>query len=281
MREISKIDTGQNFVSLRITLVIVLLGSGVALYFNGALTEEAFLPILTAALIYLFILFQSLFYPLSYSYVKWFKAIQIGVDIAIASSLIYVTGGKSSPFIFLYALVIIFADIILSRTAGYIAVAVSGVLYVLIVLYQYHLEFPLISSKVLFSQLVREENELGYTYFNLAGFLLIAMLSGYLSEGINTTWKELGESRRSLGILENLHKNILQSLTSGVITTDIRGRIISTNKTALEILGISEEDEVLTSSENNGTTFIIKLPVAKPSAEEIPYLHGTKVHDKL
>ncbi len=35
------------------------------------------------------------------------------------------------------------------------------------------------------------------------------------------------------------------------------------------------------SSENNGTTFIIKLPAAKPSAEEIPYLHGTKVHDKL
>ncbi|HEX3036410.1 MAG TPA: ATP-binding protein [Thermodesulfobacteriota bacterium] len=247
MREIGEIDTNQSFISLRVILITVLLGFGVTLYLESALREEAFFLILIATLVYLFISFQFLFYPFFQNYVKWFKAIQIGVDIAIASSVIYITGGKSSPFVFLYALVIIFANIILSRTAGYIAAVVSGVLYVLIVLYQYHLEFSMSSSEFLVSQLVRGENELGfgYTHFNLAGFLLIAMLSGYLSERINITRKELGESRKSLSLLENLHRNILQSLTSGVITTDTRGRIISVNKTALEILGITQEGEVL------------------------------------
>jgi two-component system sensor histidine kinase PilS (NtrC family) len=71
------------------------------------------------------------------------------------------------------------------------------------------------------------------------------MLSGYLSERVRTTRRELGESRERLSLLKNLHENILQSLESGVITLDLDGRIISVNRTALKILGIPSEDYVL------------------------------------
>jgi two-component system sensor histidine kinase PilS (NtrC family) len=94
------------------------------------------------------------------------------------------------------------------------------------------------------------EKGLVYASFNLSGFLLIAILVGYLSERIRITRQELGESAKSLMILKNLHENILQSLTSGVITLDLEGRVISINKMGLEILEISREDRVLLNNLN-------------------------------
>ena len=46
-------------------------------------------------------------------------------------------------------------------------------------------------------------------------------------------------------MLKNLHENILQSLTSGLITVDLDGSIISVNKTGREILGLSGERGLL------------------------------------
>ncbi|MGI9534032.1 MAG: two-component system sensor histidine kinase NtrB, partial [Thermodesulfobacteriota bacterium] len=49
----------------------------------------------------------------------------------------------------------------------------------------------------------------------------------------------------SLTILQNLHQNILQSLTSGVVTLDLDEKVISINKSGLEILVIKSEEEIV------------------------------------
>lgn len=243
MKWISGIDIGlKSFVVIRIIVTTVLLGSGAIVYFENGSRNEAFFLVLIVALVYFLSLIYLLIYPLLNRNPGLFKGIQVAFDLVIASAVVYITGGKSSPFVFLYALIIIFTGMIFSSTASYIAAGVSGFLYLLIGLYN----FPTSSNQLfLSSPAIWNEKGLIYASFNLSGFLLIAILVGYLSERVRITRQELGESAKSLMILKNLHENILQSLTSGVITLDLQGMVISINKMGLEILEISGEDKVL------------------------------------
>ncbi len=235
-----EIDTGlKNSIALRVIVATVLLSAGAIIYFENGARNEAFFLAFIMVLVYLLSLVYSLLYPIFKDSPNWFVAVQVALDLVLASAVISITGGKSSPFIFLYPLIIIFADTVLTRIAGYVTALASGILYVLIVLYQFHLEFH---SSLGLLPILWGEKGFAYTFFNLAGFLLIAMLSGYLSEKIRETGKKLRESSENLSILKNLYENIVQSLASGIITLDLKWKIISVNKTALEILGIMGQD---------------------------------------
>jgi len=230
-------------IILRVVAVTVILGSGVIVYYGYGLEDEAFSLALIIALVYFLSLVYILITPFLLSYSQLFKGAQIAIDIILASAVIYTTGGSSSPFIFLYALVIIFASIMFTRAGSYIAVLVSGLLYIFIVLYQLHVEFPSGVNRLLSSDpKVWGETGLLDTYFNLSGFIMVAILSGYLSGRMSVARKELGESKKSLRILKNLHENILQSLTTGVITLDLQGRVVSINKMGFEILGVMSNE---------------------------------------
>jgi len=227
-------------VTLRVIVATVLFSVGAIISYENGARNEAFFLAFIMVLVYLLSLIYSLIYHFFEDYPTWFGAVQVAFDLVLASAVVSITGGKSSPFIFLYPLIIIFADTMFARIAGYVTALVAGILYVLILLYQFHLEFH---SSLRLLPILWGRSGFAYIFFNLAGFLLIAMLSGYLSEKIRETGKELRESSESLRILQNLHENILQSLASGVITLDLEGRIISVNKTALGILGIIGKDE--------------------------------------
>ncbi|OGE23671.1 MAG: hypothetical protein A3J42_01845 [Candidatus Dadabacteria bacterium RIFCSPHIGHO2_12_FULL_53_21] len=227
-------------------ITTVLLGSGAVIYYGRGARKEAFYLAVIVAVIYFLSLVSLLLQSLFQRYPKIFKITQLFFDLVLASTVIFVTGGKSSPFIFLYVLIIIYSSIALTKLASYVTALVSGLVYVLIVFYQIRAEVPIDPGRSIWSS-VSEWGEIGLvsTYFHLTGFLLVAILSGYLSERFRTAGRELGKSERSLRILQNLHENIIQSLTSGVITLNLDGKIISANRTGLEILGISGEDKIL------------------------------------
>lgn len=240
-------DTGlKSSIVLRVIITTVLLGSGVIIYYGRGARKEAFYLAVIVAFIYFISLVVLLLQSLLQRYPKIFKITQLVFDLVLASIVIFVTGGKASPFIFLYVLIIIYSSIALTKVASYVTALVSGLVYVLIVFYQIRNELPLPSDQSFLSSM-SQWGEIGLvsTYFHLTGFLLVAILAGYLSERFRTAGRELGESERSLRILQNLYENILQSLTSGVITLNLDGKIISANRTGLEILGIKSEDKIL------------------------------------
>ncbi len=240
-------DTGlKSSIVLRVIFTTVLLGSGAIIYYGRGARKEAFYLAVIVAVIYFTSLVALLLQPFFQRYPKIFKITQLVFDLVLASIVIFVTGGKASPFIFLYVLIIIYSSIVLTKVASYVTALVSGLIYVLIVFYQLRNELPLPSGQSFLSSM-SQWGEIGLvsTYFHLTGFLLVAILAGYLSERFRTAGRELGESERSLRILQNLHENILQSLTSGVITLNLDGKIISANRTGLEILGIKSEDKIL------------------------------------
>ena len=247
MKVLQNPDGGlRSSVVLRVIITTVLLGSGAVIYYGRGARKEAFYLAVIVAVIYFLSLVSLLLQSLFQRYPKIFKITQLFFDLVLASTVIFVTGGKSSPFIFLYVLIIIYSSIALTKLASYVTALVSGLVYVLIVFYQIRAEVPIDPGRSIWSS-VSEWGEIGLvsTYFHLTGFLLVAILSGYLSERFRTAGRELGESERSLRILQNLHENIIQSLTSGVITLNLDGKIISANRTGLEILGISGEDKIL------------------------------------
>jgi len=100
-------------------------------------------------------------------------------------------------------------------------------------------------SELFSSALFTDRNNLVPIYFHLIGFVLIAILGGYLSQKIKIAGEKLGKSEESFIILKNLHENILKSLTSGVITLDLEEKIISINQWALNIFDISSPDEAV------------------------------------
>ena len=247
MKVLQNPDGGlKSTVILRVVFTTVLLGSGAVIYYGRGARKEAFYLAVIVAVIYFLSLIALLLQSLYDRYPKVFKITQLVFDLALASIVIFVTGGKSSPFIFLYVLIIIYSSIVLNKAASYLTALVSGLVYVLIVFYQISIEMPVPDGQSILSS-VSEWGEVGLvsTYFHLTGFLLVAILSGYLSDRFRATGRELGESERSLRILQNLHQNIIESLTSGMITLDLEGRIISINRTGLEILGINGEDRIL------------------------------------
>ncbi len=236
----------RKIIVFRIFIVSLILIFGAIVYFVGDNRKEAFSLIVILSVFYLFNLLFLLFETLFKYYSDYFKYLIVISDIVLSSFIIYFTDGRSSPFIFLFPLILLFSGILISRWASYISLVLIIFLYLFILILQFKTENHIAGFSELFSSaLFTDRNNLVPIYFHLIGFVLIAILGGYLSQKIKIAGEQLGKSEESFIILKNLHENILNSLTSGVITLDLEEKIISINQWALNIFDISSPDEAI------------------------------------
>ncbi len=76
-----------------------------------------------------------------------------------------------------------------------------------------------------------------YTIFlNVFAFYTVALLTSYLSESLRLAGRKLEEASDSLADLEAFNQTIIDSITSGLMTTDVEGRINFFNEAASNIL---------------------------------------------
>ncbi len=164
---------------------------------------------------------------------------QIGVDVLLTTALIYVTGGISSAFSFIYFLPIFSAAIFLYRRGAYMTASLSSILYGAIIDFEYFRYIQPIHSSLVGPL----EYGRGYVFYmlaiNITAFYLVAYLSSYLSEKEKTTGRELIRKEIDYKDLATLNTNIVQSMHSGLITTDTQHRVVFLNKAGGKILGIS------------------------------------------
>ncbi|HEU4402104.1 MAG TPA: ATP-binding protein, partial [Candidatus Polarisedimenticolia bacterium] len=73
-------------------------------------------------------------------------------------------------------------------------------------------------------------------------FFAVAYLASYLTENLRRTGQELEMRRDDLAQLRDLNDNIIDSINSGLVTTDWEGRITFANRAAAEITGIPADD---------------------------------------
>jgi two-component system sensor histidine kinase PilS (NtrC family) len=165
--------------------------------------------------------------------------LQLAGDAAIVTGFVYLTGGAQSPFSFLYLPGIVAGCILLLRRGGFVVALTSWFLYAgLVLLLQRGLLPP--SPQALFQEAGVPTVRLVYTLLvHLVSFVALAYLASHLTESLRRTGAEL--ERRSGEILElrALHDNIIDSINSGLLTSDAAGRITFANRAACEITGRS------------------------------------------
>lgn len=168
-----------------------------------------------------------------------FKAyVQFAGDLLLVTGLVYFFGGITSPFSMLYLVVIMVASVLLRRRAG---LTVAGIAYILYA----GLLTSLARGWIPALSLMPTDQELSWRVsYNLAihlfGFVAVAILTSYLAENASRAEEELAEKSGSLANLEIFHRDVIQSISSGLISTDLAGLVTSANRAALEILGSTE-----------------------------------------
>ena len=171
-----------------------------------------------------------------------FAYVQIAIDMLCESLLVSITGGVESPFSLLYVISITAASALLSRRGGLIGASAAAILYGgLVDLQFYRTSYDLLLS----STWLAPTNLTAPTIFyklaiNVVGFIMVGYLTGALAEKLKRTGERLEKKARALVGFQELHRCILESIESGVFTTDNQGQVTSFNRRAQDITGYSK-----------------------------------------
>jgi two-component system sensor histidine kinase PilS (NtrC family) len=167
----------------------------------------------------------------------WQIRIQFLIDTFLITWLVGETGDFVSPYITLYIVLISVAGYFLGKRETLFVSILSAVCFaVLSILSSQSLIYSL-SGAVPPSRFVQ------IIAFNSVGILIVGLLAARLSDRrkVSQTLKETEESFEDLNVL---HKRIVESIRSGLITTDLAGRIRTFNKTAETILGRTADETI-------------------------------------
>ena len=173
----------------------------------------------------------------------WLIDVQLGTDAILVSAFIQVTGGITSYFSSLYVLPIIAASTMRSRRGALQVAALSSVLYLAIVTGQYldSQEYLPLSWQV--AVVLPGLRFAQYTVaINLLGFVAVALLSGSLAEGLRSAGVRLADASLQIEDLRAFNERVIDSLVSGLVTTDLDGRVLTFNRGAMAITGLRPED---------------------------------------
>jgi two-component system, NtrC family, sensor histidine kinase PilS len=171
---------------------------------------------------------------------KLFCYFQIMGDILLITVLLFITGGINSIFPFMYSISIISASILLYRPGSLLTATGASFCYSLLLSFEH---FGIIHPLQISAFIARgyAEDPLVYpAIVNITAFYLVALLSSFVSEQARKSRLLLNEQQIDMRTLEALNENVIQSITSGLLTLDTGGKIITFNKAAEQITGLTQ-----------------------------------------
>ena len=223
-------------VKVRILILMVLLVIELAVI---RLTPSPLpiMPFLTGMVLWFVLSLFFLFLVSVWSEHRLQAILQVLSDLAMVTLVVHLTGGIDSSLYFLYPLVIVVACMLLPRGWGYLSAALAFILFGTILELDYYLIIPSYSNshpKLKALQVV--------IFVNLFAYFAIAYLAGLLMSKLRQVDVQLKDASGALENLQALHENIVQSMSGGVITTGLDGRITLVNRAAQHLLEISETE---------------------------------------
>ena len=164
--------------------------------------------------------------------------LQFALDIILVTWLNWTTDVIHSPYIALYIVIIAAASLFLGPRDAIVtslgcAVAFTASALAVLAGYGAH------SLQLLDVGSSQPAQTVGL--FDLA-FLVVGLLSARLAERQSRSDVRLIAATQSLATLRALHERIVESIKSGVVTTDLEGRIYTFNAAAEEITGYKRQD---------------------------------------
>ncbi len=190
-------------------------------------------------------LFYLMYYQLSRDYVLQ-AYLQIFSDLLMITAVVHVTGDLASNYLSLYWVAVIMASVLLPRTRAFLVAAVAFVcMGSLLELAYLPSLYPSLASRHPWtaglentSTLLVDARTLGVKIFaSLLGFFAVAYLSSYLGESLRRARLALRDKAGEVASLHALNENIIRSIRSGLIATDLHGIVQELNPAGAEILG--------------------------------------------
>lgn len=161
------------------------------------------------------------------------------VDLLLTGGLVYLTGGADSSFVFLLLLSIVGAAVVLRRFAillafgGLLLYAIASVLVWMQLVPQFAMVPP-----VSLAALIRT------VATNSIAFVATGLLAGRLGLELGSARATVASQETQIRDLEKLHREIVSSLTSGLLTISSTGTLLTFNQAASDILGIKLQSMV-------------------------------------
>lgn len=174
----------------------------------------------------------------TYGYIQWYRTgkrlrqlslLQITLDILFAAAVVYVTGMASSPFLFLFPVIVLAACLLQGRQGGQFAAVFFTLLYMLIVWLDRAFSLHDTSNLIVF-------------FVNIVVVNLTALLAGVLAERLRRAERRLSLAVVDLKRVQEMQRHLADSLVSGLVMLNTEGRILALNRCAEAILGVQSHD---------------------------------------
>jgi two-component system, NtrC family, sensor histidine kinase PilS len=165
-----------------------------------------------------------------------FGYIQLILDVAAEICLIFMTGGIDSWFSFTLILTVLSSSIVLNKRAGYIMASLSSIFYGILLDLQFN-RMLLIE----YEGIMEEKQFLFNIFVHVVSLYITAYLAGYLSYRLEKTVEKLEEKNINIKDLEFFNTKVIESLPSGLFTTDPEGYVLIFNHAAELISGTNKE----------------------------------------
>lgn len=160
----------------------------------------------------------------------WQLRVQFLLDALLITWLVWRTGDLSSPYITLYIVLISVASFFLRPLATLLMSATCAFLFVAVSLLTFYSVIESSGTPQAGSKAVQ------IISFHIVALLVVGLLASRLSDR-RMSGIELEETTKTLASLRALHERIVESIRSGLVTTDLDGNIYTFNAAATEITG--------------------------------------------
>ncbi len=249
-------------IKVRVIIITFLLGIELAITNLTPTSVNKLAFVAVVALCYTLALFYAMLLW-AWQDLRLQPKIQVLTDLGMATALVYVTGGIDSSFNFLFPLIIIVGSILLSRSWAYMIAALAFIFHGGMLELSY---FDVIKSYTIVKPDLRSLQ--ATILINFFAYLAIAYLASRLSGRLRQVDVELKDKSGELEDLQVLHENIVQSISTGLITADIDGHIRVVNQAAQKLLGRPAAE-------------LIGMPVAKLFLDRLPEPDSSTTHGEV
>ncbi|MCA1557136.1 MAG: PAS domain-containing protein, partial [Acidobacteria bacterium] len=208
-----------------------------AVWTHGGISALAGVALSGTLPIFIVVVFLSLIYVLALRFLNRLESqvsAQLMMDVLLVTWLVWATGDISSPYAAAYILVISAASIFLGPRGALITSVGCVTAFTFITLATSAGFIPAYAHDPENALTAKAVQSIG---INDVAFLVVGLLAAQLTGRQARSDVQLIEATQTLASLRALHERIVESIRSGVVTTDLKGRIYTFNAAAEEITG--------------------------------------------
>ena len=163
---------------------------------------------------------------------------QLAVDVLLVTWLVWNSNVIQSPYVALYIVIIAVSSLFLGPREAIVTSVGCAVAFTACALQITGLAGEKDPSRLVGGSVSQTIQWVGL--FDVS-FLVVGLLSARLAERTSRSDVRLAAATQSLAHLRALHERIVESIRSGVVTTDLDGRVFTFNAAAQEITHYSDE----------------------------------------